>query len=360
MGKKAPSMPAAPDPVATAQAQTQSNLETARFNANANRVNQVTPFGTQTWTNNALSSEDLDRIQAAEIEAARARGDTSFDPAAWRQSAEKQGQDRWTSTVTLSPAEQRQLELSNQGQELYGTIALEQLRRAQGMLSEPFNPGVPDRTGQIRTDFRTGLDFGQFGDPNATRDRVEEALNARLAPQQQRDREALDTRLANQGLTMGSEAWNAAQDAYGRSVNDARLAVTAQGRAEQESLYNMALGAGNFYNQGLQFGNAAVGQQANMDQARFQQQLAIRNQPLNEASALLSGQQVQMPQFQQVPQVSMAPTDVIGATNSAYAGQMQGYNAQMQQYNAQMQGMYQLGGQVLGAGLKWGLGGFGK
>ncbi len=48
MGKS--SAPPAPDYAAAAVAQGQENRDTARFNAGANRVNQVAPQGSSTWT----------------------------------------------------------------------------------------------------------------------------------------------------------------------------------------------------------------------------------------------------------------------------------------------------------------------
>lgn len=48
MGKS--SAPPAPDYAAAAVAQGQENRDTARFNAGANRVNQITPQGSSTWT----------------------------------------------------------------------------------------------------------------------------------------------------------------------------------------------------------------------------------------------------------------------------------------------------------------------
>src|SRR5947209_7260506 len=41
--------PAPPDPYAVSAAQTQSNKDTAGYEASLNRVNQVTPLGTSTW-----------------------------------------------------------------------------------------------------------------------------------------------------------------------------------------------------------------------------------------------------------------------------------------------------------------------
>ena len=92
MGKSAGRPPPAPDPNAIAAAQTASNIQTARTQAELNRVNQVTPYGSLTYTQ---------------------------DPG---------NPDRWTAAQTLSPAEQHMLDVTNEGQSIYGAAALTQLR----------------------------------------------------------------------------------------------------------------------------------------------------------------------------------------------------------------------------------------
>lgn len=59
MGKS--NTPPPPDYAAAAVAQGQENRDTARFNAGANRVNQVTPQGSSTWT--IRPGADLDNPQ---------------------------------------------------------------------------------------------------------------------------------------------------------------------------------------------------------------------------------------------------------------------------------------------------------
>lgn len=49
MGGKSKSVPAPPDPYKVSAAQTQTNQNTAQYNANLNRVDKVTPYGSQTW-----------------------------------------------------------------------------------------------------------------------------------------------------------------------------------------------------------------------------------------------------------------------------------------------------------------------
>ena len=97
---------------------------------------------------------------------------------------------------------------------------------------------------------------------------------------------------------------------------------------------------------------ALAGSTANIANMGFQQQMALRNQPLNETAALLSGNMIQTPQAQAVPQTQVAPTDVIGATMGSYNGQLQAYNQQQQAAAANMGGLYGLGGSALmGAGM---------
>jgi len=157
MGKRAPSAPPAPDPAATAAAQAAANRETAITQFGLNAVNQVTPFGNLTYTQTGTWAD---------------------------------GTPRFTATQTLSPAEQEALDLSNRAQSLYGTAAVNQLGAVQERLSQPFE-----------------FDPGAYGDTAMGRDAVERALMERLQPQLDRDRAAMETRLANQGIMLGSEAY---------------------------------------------------------------------------------------------------------------------------------------------------------
>lgn len=275
------------------------NVETARVQNAMNRVDQNTPYG-------SVQFQDL-------------------------------GNDRWQANTTLAPSQQRQLDMTNQGQEMYGQAALSQLGQVQGALSQPFQfsgpgvqTGVQDRTGQIQT----APNFAGIGDPNQSRDAVQDALMSRINPQLERERAGLEQRLANQGITMGSEAWNTGMGDYGRQANDARYGAILNAGQEQSRMFDLGM-------RQAAFGNEAVGQQSGMDfgraqfgnaaqQQSLQQQLAMRAQPINEAAALLSGQQIQLPQFQNVAQVGVAAPDYQGAVGQNYAGQMAGWQQQVQ------------------------------
>lgn len=345
MGKSAGDPPAAPDPKVTSQAQTESNAATARLTAQLNRVNQVGPTGKVTYSQGA---QPLDRATWENQEIAKARTAweaahpattvgaptepnymydvggsdnaggggggvggamsipaAAFDEAGFRQSLAGQapppvpGQDQWTMTTELSPEQQNLYNLSTKAQTTYGNIGNTLLDNVKGQLSQPVNV-----------------------DWNAERERALKAQMGRLSPTLATQEEQLRSRLRNSGLTEGSEGWNREFGNFNQGRNDMLLAAD--------------LNAGN-----------TVGQ-------AIQQQAALRGMPLNEVAALLTGQQVQTPQLQQTPGANVAPTDVLGAYNTQYQGQLAGYNAQQQQNAAGLGGMFGLAGTLGGFGLrKW-------
>jgi len=76
--------------------------------------------------------------------------------------------------------------------------------------------------------------------------------------------------------------------------------------------------------------------------------MAMRNQPINEITALLSGSQVSMPNFQMNQPSSIATTDNAGLINANYGQQQQNYQQQMQNWNSTMGGLFGMGGAFLG------------
>jgi hypothetical protein len=105
----------------------------------------------------------------------------------------------------------------------------------------------------------------------------------RLDPRFDRDRDALSTRLANQGIAPGSEAYNREMEGFGQTRNDAFNQLLLTGRAQS-----------------------------------VQEALAQRNQPINEITALLSGSQVSQPQFAGTNMPTIPTTDYAGLVNSNY------------------------------------------
>jgi hypothetical protein len=265
----APSAPAAPDYRAAAQETSAGNLEAARAATAANRVNQITPYG---------------RLEYSV---------TGQDP---------YGNPTWTATQSLSPAQQQLLDYQNQASLGLGQLANKGLGYVENMLQTPFNTSALPSTGF---------------NPSQT---YQEAYMQRLAPQIQQGQERLQQRLANQGIDIGSEAYDRAMMQQAQRENDLLAAATTQG-----------------------FG---VGQQAR--QTALQEQAYLRNEPLNTLSAVRTGAQVQGPQFvNSATQATTAGPDILGAAQMGYNAQMGDFNAKQAAQANLNQGLFSLGGAAL-------------
>lgn len=235
---------------------------------------------------------------------------------------------------------------------------------------QPMQPSSfqqPDPVRPVRYD----LDFTGLGDPNIERQRVEDAIYARMNPQLDRGRAALETRLANQGITQGSEAYRTAIDENNRAANDARIAAILSGGQEQSRLFGLGLNQAQFQNQGqnqefsqglanAQLNNATSAQAFNQalaeaqfqnqaNQAAISQALMERQIPLNEIIALMSGSQVQPPNFVNTAQTPVQGTDISGNIYANYQGAVNQYNQRIAQQNAMLGGLFGLGGTLGGA-----------
>lgn len=136
---------------------------------------------------------------------------------------------------------------------------------------------------------------------------------ARLNPELQRRETDLRTTLANKGFREGSAAWKTEMDRLTGAENDARNNLALSGRS-------MA----------------------------FNEQLTGRNQSINELTALLSGSQVQQPNYVNTPQSQIPTTDTAGIINQDYSNKMGAYNQQMGQWNSTVGGLMGLGGKLIG------------
>jgi len=129
------------------------------------------------------------------------------------------------------------------------------------------------------------------------------------------------------------------QQGFGQNVTQQNLSNQAIAQNQQAALQQQqaALAAQNQqYNQllqGAQFGNTA-------QQQSLQQQLALRNQPLNEIAGLMSGSQIQMPQFQGYQGANVAGTPIFAGAQAAGQAAMDQYGIQSANVNAQNAGLY--------------------
>jgi len=414
MGKK--SSPKAPDPKATAAAQTATNVGTAIANQTLGNVNQVTPDGALTYTQTGTKQ--------------------------WRDPTNGAMYDlpQYTATQTLSAGQQAIKDQTDKAELNLATLASGQSAKLNDLLGRPIDLsgapaagdpskiGLPQYTGygtgptlqtslpnagNIQTSIadagKIQTTLGDTGpitksyDVDIDTTRYENALMERMNPQLARSRSALETQLTNQGLQPGSEAYNRAIDAATRQENDARLGAILNAGQEQSRLaglardkagfensaqqqnFNQALAAAGFGNQAQaqQFGqNAAQLEANNSGQAQnFQQGLAAagfgneaqqqmfqnqntttaannalkdqtfnaqqaqltvqnnarsqylnelyaqRNQPINEISSLLSGAQVNSPNFVPTQGVNIPNVDYAGLVQQDYANKVNAYNA---------------------------------
>jgi len=142
-----------------------------------------------------------------------------------------------------------------------------------------------------------------------------------LDPQFEQGQQQLDAKLANQGITMGSEAYNNDQNNFAR---------------QKQQAYDTAQ-------------NNAILQGPENAQQLFALTAEQRSQPLNEFNALRTGSQVSMPQLPGQTPSAAAPTDVSGNINNAYAQQLGAYNAKLGASNSMTSGLFGLGGSALTA-----------
>jgi hypothetical protein len=293
MGKDAPSPPPAPDYALAAEKQGVANIESARATAKLSNANTYTPYGTQ-----LVSYE----------------GDVP------------------TIRQTLTPAAQKTLEAQQGVQLSLANLGQKGATTASGVLDKPFSFGGPA--------VQTSLDTSQIAKMPVNAGMTgQEAIMSRLNPSLARQRTSTETNLINQGLRPGTEAYDNAIRALGEQETDARTQAVLQG-------LNLDIGANaQGFNQAVQsgqFGNTAI-QQA-IAQAIQQRQL-----PLNEITALMSGSQIQNPQFGAYQGSTVAPPPIFQATQQKGMFDANTYNQQVAEANAQTAGMYSLGGAALGA-----------
>ena len=134
-------------------------------------------------------------------------------------------------------------------------------------------------------------------------------------------------------------AYNAAaQQGFGQAM-DVQAARNAALTANQQMALQQAQAQAALQAQGFNQAQAAAAFANAQRQAALQEQLALRNQPLNEITALMGASQVQMPQFQPYVGAEVAAAPIFGASQAAGNFALQNYGNQVNAYNAKM-GLY--------------------
>jgi len=275
MGKSS-KPPKPPDPGTTAAAQSTINRDTAITNAIMNMTNQVTPDGSLTYSRTGEEDVYISPVYDDKGRLVPGTGTTIKLP-------------RFTSTQSLSPEQQAikqqqdlaSLNLATLGNNLSGTLGQQ--------LTGNFTLGNEAVEGRL-------FDLGR----------------RRLDPMFAEQDESLRTRLANQGIRAGSDAYDAEMRRFGENRNDAYNELLLRGRGQA-----------------------------------VQEQLTEDNQRINQISALMGGGQVSQPNFINTPGTSLANVDYAGLVGDNYRARLANWQAQQAQQQAMMGGLFG----AIGAGL---------
>jgi hypothetical protein len=269
----------------------------------------------------------------------------------------------------------------NEAQRLYGM----QMGQRQQAFQEDVTGGQFANQAANQA-FQQGLAANQFQN-QALNQAFQQDMAARQAQNQ-----ALQQQFGQQ-LAAGQFGNEATQQAYAQALGAGQF-----GNQAQNQLYQQMMGQANLANQAgqqqfaqnlaaAQFGNQALGQASALDLQRMQaqnqaaaQQFALNQQyanqmnqlrqqaiaeqmqrrgmSLNEMNALLSGQQVGMPQMPSFVQSGRAETpQILNATQMGYDAALGAYNAQQAGAGNLMGGLFSLGSAAIGAPGLFGLGG---
>ena len=224
----------------------------------------------------------------------------------------------------------------NYGQNLQSQQAINQAiaqNYQQGMGTQAAqNQAAAQNFGQNVTNQQLGNQATQQNFNNAMA--TQQAQNQAIA--QNFGQQLAGTQLSNQAINQNYQQNLQSQQAINQALAQ-NQAVAAQQQqltnAAQLQQYNQNLGSAQFSN------NAAL--------QDLQAKLQLRNQPLNEITALMSGSQLQMPQFQGYNPTNIAPAPVFAGAQAQGAADMQRYGIAQSGANAQTSGLYSLAGAAM-------------
>lgn len=370
--------PQAPNPEVSIPLQGAENRKTFDYQLGQMRTNTSGPTGSVTWSkvptfdearyNKALADWQAQNTQPIWVPAGNNPADSSGGGQVWDPSVGEAGgyvssqpgqgagywqpgttsgtpqptKDAftnydWTQTTTLSP-EQQALYNSN--------VATQQnlSNQVQSALSSPIDlsnlPGMGRSTGLANQAdlYASGLADRSLGDVFNTNlaDAAYRQQTRYLDPQVEQQRQALAASLADQGFVPGTPGYEQAMrnfmDTNNRAYGAARDSAISQGYAQG----NTQLGLQNSIAQllaGKQ--STAYGQDQGQRQQAINELLLPRQQSINELAAVKGGQQIGMPQASGTSQTpNLGATDIMGALNQQYQGQLGAYGADVSSGNA--------------------------
>lgn len=298
MGKK--SSPPAPDYTAAANAQAASSLEAANRATYANRPTQTTPWGQESWTQG-----------------------TTIDPSTG------QNVTTWNQNQTLSPQLQGALDQQMSVTGARSDIASGMLNNLASSYSQPVNFSSMTPMGQHVGPVTTGDTTSAQAQRDAATQSNYAAMTSMLDPQWSQSDASLETRLANQGITQGSDTYTRAMDDQARqrsqAYSQAQLAAINAGGTEAQRNQAMDLSS---QQQAYQQAQTTSQADTQLRQQQISEALQERGFTLNEINSLLNGQQVAAPNM---PTFTGAGTsqgaNLLGAAQSQYGAATDAANA---------------------------------
>lgn len=352
MGKSA-DYPDAPDPAKVIPLQEAANRRAFEQMLQGMRTNEVTPYGTSSWTNNATFDQagydqalaDWQAQQSQQPAASAVSpypsdgsfttsapyvlptaGSAASTPAPDRAQFTK---DNWTRSIQLSPEQQKLLDGQNAiaGQKMDMTgMLMDRVR------SSYENSAIP------------GFKPQEVSYDATSRQRLEDALLSRF-------RREMDPQFADEGRklhnTLSQTGFNIQDRGYGRTMDrfDQR-----KDRAYADAVDRAVILGGQEASGEL--GRALEAARFGASENSRERNYAIddRGRPLNELNAFLSGSQVTMPQTQgQYTVPNLAAGDYQGAYQQQYDNLLGAANANAASGDAFLGGLMGLGGTLLGA-----------
>ena len=249
------------------------------------------------------------------------------------------GSESWTYQPTTDPVTGEQYTTANLESSL--TPLSQEALDAQLKIQAERSGFASNLLGRVEEGFQDPADFGQFGgyqglqtDPNDIRQEAFGRMSDLYAPQREQDRSRLETQLANQGITQGSEAYDNAMRQIGDQEMRQDMQMMQGSMAEATGMQGMDIQAQNYAN--------------NLRQMQVAEMLQERGLGLNELNALLTGQQVQSPQMPGFQSAGLAATtDYSGALSATSQHEMDIFNTEQASKDALTSGLMSMGSSAM-------------
>ncbi|MCW3678215.1 tail fiber domain-containing protein [Burkholderia cenocepacia] len=288
-GGKGGDAPSAPDPWVVAQSTTAANNAAAQFNKALNLNNYSNPFGSQQST--------------------QVRTDPATGAPIYNTNISASGPLQGLINSSMNAAGNGSTQVSNA---LFG---LGGLNTQLAGLNSSIDPNAAQLAGQRGQDAAYAAQT-QYLDPRFSQGQM-----------------SLESQLANQGLTPGSQAYDNAMKNFNLSKNQAYSDAS-----NQSILTGQQIGTQMLQNQ-----LATAGQKANLlgqQGANYGQMANLAQLPFSQLATLAG----LVPGNTGTAQAATSPANIAQAMQNQYAGQMNQYNTGVASANSTMGGLFGLGG----------------